>query len=50
VQTAKFRYKITSLQGMDDRNIAEDVKVTPILKRNYEEHVLAQRTDQTLPA
>jgi len=49
VLAAKFQYKITSLQEMDDHNIAEDVKVIPILKRNYEEHVLAQQTDQTLP-
>lgn len=40
----------TSLQEMDDHNIAEDVKVTPILKHNYEEHALAQQTGQILPA
>jgi hypothetical protein len=35
---------------MDGHNIAEDVKVALVLKHNYEEHVLAQQTYQTLPA
>lgn len=39
----------TSSQEMDDRNIGEGVKVTPIWKHNYEEPVLAQQIDQTSP-
>lgn len=34
---------------MDDHNIDEGVKATPILKHNCEEHALAQQIDQTLP-
>lgn len=40
----------TSLQETDGHSIAEDVKAALELKHNYEEHVLAQQTDQTLPA
>lgn len=39
----------TSLQEMDGHSIAEDVKVALELKHSYEELVLAQQTDQTLP-
>lgn len=34
---------------MDGHSIAEDVKVALELKHSYEELVLAQQTDQTLP-
>jgi hypothetical protein len=34
---------------MDDHNIGEDVKVTPIWKHNYEEPVIAQQIDQIWP-
>lgn len=39
----------TSSQEMDDHNIGEDVKVTPIWKHSYEEPVLAQQIDRTSP-
>jgi hypothetical protein len=39
----------TSSQEMDDHNIGEDVKATPIWKHNYEEPVLAQQIDQISP-
>lgn len=40
----------TSLQEMDDHNIAEGVKVTLVWKHNYEERALVQQTGRTLPA
>lgn len=40
----------TSLRGMDDHNIGEDVKATPIWKHNCAELVLVRQTDWTAPA
>ena len=39
----------TLSREMDDHNIGEDVRVTPIWKHSYEEPVLARQIDRTSP-